>query len=163
MRRGVVEVVVALLDVLAVIAFVVGQAKQPLLQDRIATVPQRQGEAEPQAVIGNAGDAVLAPPVRARPRLIVRTVIPGIAGPAAILADRAPLPLAEVRSPFAPCYSALSDLCETNVFPGFCRHPPSVSAPDRLDLCEFGRRAAARAPGTRCARVSSGQCRTARE
>ena len=42
MGRRRVEVVVALLDVLAVVPFAVGQAEQPFLQDRVAPVPQRQ-------------------------------------------------------------------------------------------------------------------------
>src|SRR5262245_4151769 len=57
----------------------------------------------------------------------MRTIIPGITGLAAILADCAPLPLAEVRSPFAPCDSARSDLSETRVFSPLFGHPPSVS------------------------------------
>ena len=42
-RRGV-EVEVILLDVLAVVALVAGQAEGALLEDRIAAVPQRQRE-----------------------------------------------------------------------------------------------------------------------
>ena len=45
-RRRAVEVEVVLLDVLAVIPLAVGQAEQPLLEDRILPVPQRQGEAQ---------------------------------------------------------------------------------------------------------------------
>ena len=48
-RRRRVEVVVALLDVLAVVAFAVGQAEQPLFQNRIASVPERQREAQDSA------------------------------------------------------------------------------------------------------------------
>ena len=40
--RRAVEVEVVLLDVLAVVAFTVGQPEQPLLEDRILAVPQRQ-------------------------------------------------------------------------------------------------------------------------
>ena len=45
-RRRAVEVEVVLLDVLAVVALAVGQPEQPLLEDRVAAVPQRQREAE---------------------------------------------------------------------------------------------------------------------
>src|SRR4051812_2678303 len=37
-----------------------------------------------------------------RPRLVVREVVPGVTVSAVILADRAPLALAQVRSPEAP-------------------------------------------------------------
>ena len=37
--RHAIEIVVELLDILAVIAFRIGQAEQPLLEDRIAAVP----------------------------------------------------------------------------------------------------------------------------
>ena len=42
MRRQAVEMIVMLLDVLTVIALAVGQAEQPLLEDAIASVPQRE-------------------------------------------------------------------------------------------------------------------------
>src|SRR5215213_7005485 len=38
--RDSVEIIVQLFDVLAVVTFFIRQAKQPLLEDRIATVPQ---------------------------------------------------------------------------------------------------------------------------
>ena len=59
-----VEVEVVLLDVLAVVALGVGQAEQPLLQQRVTAVPQRQRKAQPLLVVADAGEAVLAPPVR---------------------------------------------------------------------------------------------------
>jgi hypothetical protein len=43
---GAVEIEVVLFDVLAVIPLAVAQPEQPLLEDRIAPVPQRQREAE---------------------------------------------------------------------------------------------------------------------
>ncbi len=45
-RRGV-EVEVRLLDVLAVVALVIGEPEQAFLQDRVAAVPQREREAQP--------------------------------------------------------------------------------------------------------------------
>ena len=76
MRRRGVEVVVALLHVLAVISLVAGQAEQPLLQDRIASVPERQREADLLMPVADAGDAVLVPAVRPRARMIVGKVLP---------------------------------------------------------------------------------------
>ncbi len=43
MRRRAIEIPVELLHVLAVIALLVGEAEHALLEDRIATVPQREG------------------------------------------------------------------------------------------------------------------------
>ena len=70
-RRRAVEVEVVLLDVLAVVALAVGQAEQPLLEDRVLAVPEREREAEPLLVVGDAGEAVLAPAIGARARLVV--------------------------------------------------------------------------------------------
>ncbi len=98
----VVEVEVVLLDVLAVIAFVAGQAEHPLLEDRVGAVPQREREAQLLLVVADAGDAVLAPAVGARARVIVRQVLPRGPVGAVVLAHRAPLPLGQIRAPQAP-------------------------------------------------------------
>ena len=103
-----VEIEVVLLDVLAVIALAVGQAEQPLLEDRVAAVPQREREAQPLLVVADAGEAVLAPAVGARARLVVGEVVPGVAVVAVVLADGAPLPLAQVRSPLPPRREAVA-------------------------------------------------------
>src|SRR5262245_32538277 len=100
--RRAVEVEVVLLDVLAMVAFAVGEAEEPLLEDLVLPVPQREGEAQVLLVIGNAGDAVLAPAIRPRAGVIVGEEVPGIAVLAVILAHRPPLPLREIRSPLPP-------------------------------------------------------------
>ena len=100
--RHVVEVEVVLLHVLAVIALVAGQAEHPLLEDRVGAVPQREREAQLLLVVADAGDAVLAPAVGARARVVVRQVLPRGAVGAVVLAHRAPLPLGQVRAPQAP-------------------------------------------------------------
>ena len=102
MGRRAVEVEVVLLDVLAVIAFAVGQAEQAFLEDRVLAVPQGQREAEPLLVVGDAGQAVLAPAVGAGAGLVVGEVVPGVAALAVVLADGAPLAFAEVRAPLFP-------------------------------------------------------------
>ena len=53
-----------------------------------------RSEAEPLSVIGNAGDAILAPAVGTRAGMIVGEEIPNVAVLAEILAHGAPLPLA---------------------------------------------------------------------
>ena len=102
MGRRAVEVEVVLLDVLAVVALAVGEAEEPLLEDGVLAVPQGQREAEVLPVVGEAGQAVLAPAVGARAGLVVREVVPGVAALAVVLAHRAPLPLAEVGPPLLP-------------------------------------------------------------
>ena len=84
MGRRAVEVEVVLLDVLAVIALAVGQAEEAFLEDRIFAVPQGQGEAEPLLVVGDAGQAVLAPAVGGG-GLVVAEVVPGVATFAVVL------------------------------------------------------------------------------
>ena len=71
-----VEVEVALLHVLAVVALGAGQAEEPLLEDRVAAVPEGQGEAEPALAVGDAQQAVLAPAVGAAAGVVVREVVP---------------------------------------------------------------------------------------
>jgi len=107
MGRGAVQVEVVLLDVLAVVPLAVGQPEHPLLQQRVAAVPQRQREAQPLLVVADAGDAVLTPPVRPRPCLVMAEVRPGVPVAAVVLPDRAPLPLAQVRTPPAPRHPRL--------------------------------------------------------
>src|SRR5207253_946746 len=108
-RRGV-EVVVHLFDVLAVVAFGVGQAEEAFLQDRVAAVPESQRQAQPLLAVADAGEAVLAPAVSPAAGLVVREVFPGGTVGTVVLADGAPLPLAEVRPPTPPGLVALAVL-----------------------------------------------------
>ena len=76
------------------IALAVGQSEQPFLEDRILAVPQGKRKAEPLLIVGNAGEAILAPAIGAGAGLIVAEVIPRIAAFAVVLADGAPLAFA---------------------------------------------------------------------
>ena len=71
-RRRRVEVEVVLLHVLAVIALRAREPEVALLQDGVALVPQRHREAEPLVIVRDAEDAVLAPAIRPRARVVVR-------------------------------------------------------------------------------------------
>ena len=102
-----VQVPPVLLDILAVIALRAGQPERPLLQDRVPPVPQRQRKAQPLLDIAEPGQAVLTPPVRPGPRLVVRQVIPRVAVGTVILPHRAPLPLADIRPPPVPLRARL--------------------------------------------------------
>ena len=97
-----VEVPPVLLGVLAVIALVAGEAEDPLLEDRVAPVPERESQTEALLHVGEAGQPVLAPAVGARAGVVVRQVLPGGAVRAVVLANGAPLALTEVRPPLVP-------------------------------------------------------------
>ena len=107
-----VDVEVVLLDVLAVVPLAVGEAEHPLLQDGVTPVPEGEGETEALAVVGDPGDAVLAPPVGPGTGLVVREVVPGVAVLAVVLADRPPLPLAQVRAPLLPRNAGLAGVVQ---------------------------------------------------
>ena len=97
-----VEVVVELLDVLAVIALAVAEAEHALLQDRILAVPQRDGEAQSLLGVAKPADPILAPAIGAAAGMLMGQVVPGVAIGAVVLAHRAPLALAHIGAPFAP-------------------------------------------------------------
>ena len=118
--RRAVEVEVVLLDVLAVIALAVGQAEEPLLEDRVLAVPQGQREAEPLLIVGNSGQAVFAPSIRSRAGLVVGEVIPGVAAFAVVLANRPPLAFAQVRPPLLPGNGSLAEPLPIDRVPPSC-------------------------------------------
>src|SRR4029079_8373415 len=97
-----VEVPPILLGVLAVVALVPGQAEDPLLQDRVAAVPEGPAEAQPLVLVADGAEAVLAPAVGARPGVIVGEVLPGGPAGAVVLAHGAPRAFADVRAPALP-------------------------------------------------------------
>ena len=110
--RGAVEVEVVVLHVLAVVALAVRQAEGPLLQDGVLPVPQGEREAEALPVVGDAREAVLSPAVGARAGLVVGEVVPGVAALAVVLADGAPLALAQVGAPLPPGDPLLASVVE---------------------------------------------------
>src|SRR5262249_53509082 len=118
MRGRAVEVVIELLDVLAVVSLLSGEPEEPLLDDRIAAVPEGNGEAEPLPAIGNPGDAILIPAISARARVIVREVIPGRAVGAIVLPDRSPCPFAQVGAPALPVSAPVPRLLQPDLFLG---------------------------------------------
>src|SRR6478609_302349 len=97
-----VEVPPVLLDVLAVVALRTGQPEHPLLQDRVDPVPQGQAQAQLMVDVRQSGHAVLVPPVRPGPGMIMRERLPRVAVAAVVLPDRAPRPFRQIRSPLVP-------------------------------------------------------------
>src|SRR5207249_1610820 len=102
MRRGAIKVKVLFLDVFPVVAFIAGQAEQPLLEDRIPAVPESNREAYALVTVADSRDPVLVPPIRAGASMVVRKILPRFPGGAVILSHRAPGPLAQIRSPPLP-------------------------------------------------------------
>ena len=100
--RRAVEVEVVLLDIFAVIAFAVGQSKQPFLQNWILAVPECERKAKRLVVVGDPGQAVLTPAIGPGTRHIMREIIPGVAIQAVVLAHRTPLPFAQIGPPLFP-------------------------------------------------------------
>ena len=91
MRRCRVEVIVQLLDVFTVVAFAVGQAEKPLLEDRVAAVPERQREAKAALIVGPAGDSIFTPSVGALVGMVEWEIGPAIAAGTVVFPDGAPL------------------------------------------------------------------------
>ena len=114
--RRTVDVEVVLLDIFAVVPLTVGQAEHALLEDGILAIPKSKGKAQPLLIIAEAGDAILAPMIGARARLIVGKVAPGVAVLAVVLPDGSPLALAEVRPPQLPRDPGVPALLEARLF-----------------------------------------------
>src|SRR5205823_5005158 len=74
MRRRGVEIEVALLAIFAMIALWAGQTKQPFLEDRVASVPQRHGKTEPAFPVANPQEAVLSPAVGTTASVVMRKI-----------------------------------------------------------------------------------------
>ena len=84
------------------IALGTAEAKQAFFENRIVAIPQRERKAHAALAIGDAEQAILAPTIRATTRMIVRQVIPALAGRRIILAHGAPLAIREIWPPAAP-------------------------------------------------------------
>jgi hypothetical protein len=102
MRGQVVGVEPVVLDVLAVVALLVGHAEGALLQDVVRPVPQGQAQADRLIPVAPAGEPVLVPAVGPAPRVIEGEVRPCVAVGAVVLADGAPGALTEVGAPPTP-------------------------------------------------------------
>jgi hypothetical protein len=108
MGGGGIEVVVAVLHVLAVISLIAAQTEQTLFENCIAAIPQRRGEAELALAIAPSLQTVFPPAIGTETGVIVRYRRPAIAVIRKVLPHRSPLPLAEVRAPAFPVRPALA-------------------------------------------------------
>jgi hypothetical protein len=132
-----IEVEVILLDVLAVIALAIGQAKKAFLYDRIFAVPQRHRKAQQLLIVRYSGEPVLAPTVRPRTRLIMAEIVPGIAVFAVVFAHGSPLSLGQVRTPRFPRHPRGSRFLQPSLLCNdFVRH--GIIYPRQVGLKSIG-------------------------
>src|SRR5262249_35239359 len=99
---GGVEGEIILLDVLAVVGLVGGGSGEALLEERVAAVPEGEGEEEQLVAVAKAGDGVLAPAVGLAAGVVVGQELPGAAVGAVVLADGAPGAVGNERPPAPP-------------------------------------------------------------
>jgi hypothetical protein len=102
MRRCAVELVVEFLAIFAVVALLIGKAKQPLFDDRIFFVPQPQRKTKNLLIVAYAGNAFLAPAVGFAPGRVMGNKIPGITLNAVIFPHGSPLSFSKIGSEFSP-------------------------------------------------------------
>ena len=102
MRWCTVEIEVALLHVLPVIAFVTRKAEQPLLQDGVAFIPKGDSKANELMAIADPSETVLISAVGSGAGVIVWKIFPGVAVRAVVLADCSPGSLTQIRAPAFP-------------------------------------------------------------
>ena len=84
------------------VALGTSESKQPLFENRIAAIPERQREAKPALAIANAQQTIFTPAIGSTASLVVRELLPGIAVLGVIFPDRSPLSLGQIRPPALP-------------------------------------------------------------
>ena len=114
--RRTVDVEVVLLHIFAVVPLAVGQAEHTLFEYGILPIPQSKGKAQTLLFVAEAGDAILAPVIGARARLIVGKVAPSVAVLAVVLPYGSPLALAEIGPPQLPQGPGLPALLKARLF-----------------------------------------------
>src|SRR5215472_2065010 len=65
------RVLIKLLDVVSVVALLIGETEKSLLQDRVSSVPHRERDAQQLAIIAEPGQAVLAPAIYSAARPVM--------------------------------------------------------------------------------------------
>ena len=102
MRRRRVEVEVALLHILAMIALLVGEPEEALLQVGVLAIPEGERETKPALAVGDAQEPVLAPAVGTALGLLVGEILPAFLVGGVVLPHRPPLPFGKIRAPALP-------------------------------------------------------------
>ena len=101
-RRRAVEIKVVFLNVFAVVGLAVGEPERAFFENWIFTIPQGHAKTQQLLVITDASKTVFAPVVGSGAGLVMCKVIPRVSILAVVLADRTPLALTKVGTPFFP-------------------------------------------------------------
>src|SRR5438477_3969987 len=113
-----VEIEIIFLHIFAVVAFISCQSKEPLFQNRIAAVPHGEREADHLVTVADSRDAVFAPSIGARTRLLVRKRFPRGPARAVIFTDRSPLTFRKIGPPALPIFLAGAIVFQADIFGG---------------------------------------------
>jgi len=60
------------------ISLMASDAKEPLLENRVLSIPEGEGKTESLVIIRDARDTVFAPTICTRPRVFMREMAPGV-------------------------------------------------------------------------------------
>ena len=102
MGRRRVEKVIEFLDVFAVVALVAAEAEEPLLEQRVAAVPERQAETEPAEPVAEPQQPVFAPAVDAAVGVFEWKRRPCVSIGRVVFANGAPLTGRQIGAPQFP-------------------------------------------------------------
>ena len=115
-----VEIVIELFDILAVIPLAIGEPKKPLFKNRVFAVPHGYAKTERFFLIAKTGNTILTPSVGSTTSMIMREIFPCGAVGTVVLANRSPLPLAEIGTPAAPRFLLTSRLVKAVLLSSRC-------------------------------------------
>ena len=101
-RRRAVDGPPVLLGVLAVVALLVGEAEEALLEDGVLAVPEGDRDVEEAEAVADAAEPVLTPAVGPRHGVVEGELRPRVALRRVVLAYGAPLPPRQVGAPESP-------------------------------------------------------------
>src|SRR6266566_3220174 len=127
MSWGIVEKEIIFFDILPMVAFRIRQAEEPFLQNWIGLVPQGKSKTHESLIVTNTQQAILAPTIGARTRVIMWEVIPCITIDGIILTYSTPLAFTKIRSPAIPRLTILMRFLKSALFCVW-HHVPSLLA-----------------------------------
>ena len=84
------------------IALWAGETEEPLFENRVLLVPEREREAETLVVVADPEQAVLSPAIRTSAGMVVGEIVPRGPVLGVVLPDGSPLALAQVGTPPPP-------------------------------------------------------------
>ena len=116
MGGGIGEMVIVIFNIFAVVPLFISQTKRPLFQNGVLAIPKGKRKAKTTLVIANAQQAIFAPAINTRVRMIVGERSPGIAISRIVFTHSAPLALWQIAAPTPPRHVLTVALGYTAVF-----------------------------------------------